>query len=250
MIFARKMMITTLGYWLLTLGVTWAEPIYKVAAETHYAPFIFIDEKGKIQGFDPDLLKAIGEKEGFKVVFQSELWDQMFEKLDKGEVDIIAAGLAESPARREKYGVSDGYAKTRRIALFSNPAFKNKTINELSGLRYVTQSGTTNVDYLKKLYGENANIQGEQTQYLQVKALMKGETDIVYDDFHVLVTYLNRYKGQLYAIEDTLVGSNWNFVILTQKSNQELLNKINSGLKAVRADGTYQRLYDKWFKQN
>ncbi|SUO94339.1 transporter substrate-binding domain-containing protein [Suttonella ornithocola] len=237
--------------WGLAVATAIADiPTYKVATEAHYAPFVFVDENSNIKGFDPDLLSAIGEKEGFKVKFSSELWDQMFKKLDNGQVQIISAGLLESPKRREKYGVSDSYAVSKRIAIFTDAKHKDKDISDLAGLRYVTQAGTTNVEYLKTLFGPDAKILGEQTQYMQIKALLKNEADVVYDDYHVLVPYLNRFKDNLYYISDNKVGSGINFVMLTQKDDLELLEKINEGLKAVKADGTYQKIYDKWFNHN
>ena len=65
--------------------------------------------------------------------------------------------------------------------------------------------------------------------------------DIPTNDYYVATAGRGRVKSLALALTEEDLG------IAVQKGNRELLAKINDGLEKILADGTYARLYRKWF---
>ncbi|MGN0709467.1 MAG: transporter substrate-binding domain-containing protein, partial [Anaerovoracaceae bacterium] len=79
------------------------EKTYKVVFEATYPPFDTTDDDGNPDGFDVDLMNAIGKAAGFKVKFTTMSFDALIPAVQAGNADIIASGMnADDPARQKK----------------------------------------------------------------------------------------------------------------------------------------------------
>ncbi|MGF7184698.1 ABC-type amino acid transport substrate-binding protein [Desulfitispora alkaliphila] len=120
------------------LGMT-----FKAAMDAAYAPFEYVNEDtGKIEGFDPDIIKAIAAEMGFEVVLVNTAWDGIIPSLTGGTVDIVISAMTITEERKQAVTFSDPYFEsTQYIAV---P--EDSEINSLEGLRgkvVGVQNGTT-----------------------------------------------------------------------------------------------------------
>ncbi len=225
-------------------------PTYLVATEASYAPYEFRGASGEIIGFDVDLLTAIGEKQGFKVQFLSRPWDGIFDTLSSGERDIVGAATEITEERKQTMDVSDPYLETRQLAVVKDSAADIKVFEDLKTKTVATQAGTT-VDILKALQGSADKVKVTNTQYLAFRDLLAGKVDAAFGEEGVMQYYVTslppEYSKEKLRVIPYVRSEKAYLGFYVKKGRTDLLNQINAGLKQVKADGTYQKIHEKWF---
>ncbi|MFD1245023.1 transporter substrate-binding domain-containing protein [Paralysiella testudinis] len=223
-------------------------PTYLVATEASYAPFEFRDENGLVIGYDIDILTAIGKNQGFKVQFINQQWDGIFNTVNNGSRDIIAAGLGINDKRKEIVDMSEPYGKSPNIVLYTDEKLNLKSVSDLKPLKIATQSDTRAVEQLKA--AGITDITTTKTLYLALKALLNNQVQAVAGDGAVLLYSLRPLSDvKYYTMNLEHAEDNKGLGFAVKKGNTELLTKINTGLANIKADGTYKQINEKWFGQ-
>ena len=76
-----------------------------------YAPFSYHDPTtGRLEGYDVDVARAVGDKLGVKVEFVETPWDSIFAALEANRFDVVANQVTVTPERQTKYDLSEPYA--------------------------------------------------------------------------------------------------------------------------------------------
>lgn len=226
-------------------------PHYIAATEPTFAPFDTVDEDGNIIGFDMDLMNAIAEDQGFTVEYKAFEFDALIPAVNAGNADMITAGMnAEDPERAKKVDFSDTYYDSGLVVLVKEDNNTIKGIDTLtSDMKIASQTGTTGADKANELkdegkVGDVIINNGFDTCILQ---LSNGDVDAVIIDKPVAENAVGKTEG-LKIVGEPLNAESYGFAVA--KGNTELLEKINAGLKNVIENGTYDKLYDKWFGGN
>lgn len=221
-------------------------PTYKVASTGKGAPMTVKDENGNLSGVDIDVIKAIGEREGFKVDFVPTDWNVLFTGLDEDKYDILISGISWSAERESKYGVSQGYFFSPASFAYIDKGNSMKTLADLKGLKV---GALANSKHEKTANNVGASkVVGGKYGFEIFTQLVQGDIDAMIHEYVVLKEYQKKYPDQkitIQSIEDES-QKEANFVIITKKSNQELLNKINSGISKLKADGTIEKITEKY----
>lgn len=223
-------------------------PTYVAVTEPTFAPFDTTDDSGKIVGFDMDLMDAIGKAQGFKVEYKALEFDALIPALNAGNGDIITAGMnAGDPERQKKVDFSNTYYDSGLVVMVKDDNNTIKGIDSLTPtMKVASQTGTTGADEVNKLknegkIGESVINNGFDTCILQ---LLNGDVDAVIIDKPVAEKAI-KAKGGMKVVGEVLNAESYGFAV--KKGNKELLHKINKGLEDIKKDGTYDKLYDKWF---
>lgn len=239
-----------------TTPVTANQVTYHVGTISSFPPFVTKDEKGKSIGFDIDILNAIGEKQDFKLDYLVSPWDGLLNMLNSGQRDIVIAGVIVTPERQTSYDFSNPYIENRWAVLAEDKSQEGKpnyaTLGQAlnSANLVAVETGSAPETELKKVLSSHPEkIKSFDTQFLAVQSMIQGKTDMVYD----LSTLLDYYKTsttangkKFYTLADTsAIPQPSAFVV--KKGNTELLNKLNKGLEQIKAEGTYDKIYKKWF---
>lgn len=220
----------------------------KVAVEAPYPPFVQLDSKGGFEGFDVDLLNEIGKREGFQIAIQVHSWDGIFDLLETNEADVIASGVFDTPERASKYSLSIPYHAETMVLVAGKDSLIN-SFNDAKGKR---------VAYVPSSLGETILLQLEGGKELDpalaktgswpvIQSVMNKSADLAIDNSSAYAYYAKQYPDQgLRAIMQD--NPAWeNVVFAVKKDNNELLTKLNNGITAVKADGTYDKIKSKWF---
>lgn len=215
---------------------------YKMAVEASGQPFTFKDESGKLTGFDVDLINAIGEKQGFKVETFAHNWDTIFETLNDDKSDIVASGVAISDERLQKMDFSEPYMDSYMAVAFISPDIKSYA--DLTHKKVGAQVGTNYGEFAKANF---ANAKEFPTMFLAYKAMLKNEADAVIDDVNMINSQNVRSGFDNVKVMKVPNTENDHFAFAIKKGRSELVNQINEGLKQVKTDGTYDKIYAKWF---
>ena len=221
--------------------------VYVVGTDAAYAPFESQNEMAEIVGFDIDVLKAVAAKGGFDLKFVNTPWEGIFNALEQGDRDLVISAVTITPERLQTMDFSAPYFDARQ--LIAVPASSKVTkFLELKKLKVGVQTGTTGDEAVTKLQGKtSANIKRFESTPLALKELEAGGLDAVVADNGVIIHYVaNNPGGKFRTVADPTFAPE-QYGIALKKGNAELLAKVNQGLAAIQADGSYAALYQKYF---
>ena len=224
---------------------------YKVGTEPTFPPFDTTDEEQNIVGLDMDLIKAIGEDQGFEVTFENMTFDGLVPALKAGNIDIIAAGMnKDDPERQKQVDFSDAYYESKLMVAVTEDNNTIKSVDDLTpDMKVAAQTGTTGATKTQELADEGkiaeaVILDGLDTAMMQ---LLNGDVQAVINDKPVTEAYMKKQPDKIKMVGEPLNAENYGFAV--QKGNTELLEKINAGLANIKEDGTFDKLVDEWFNK-
>jgi len=224
-----------------------AVKVYTVGTDAAYAPFESQNEKGEIVGFDIEVVQAIAAKGGFEVKFVNTPWEGIFNALAQGDRDLLVSAITITDERRQTMDFSDPYFDAAQLIAVKESSKVTK-FADLKKLKVGVQTGTTGDEAVTKLLGKtNTNIKRFESTPLALKELEAGGVDAVVADNGVVIHYVaNNPGGKFKTVSDKEFVPE-QYGIAVKKGNAELLGKLNDGLKAIKSDGTYDKIYAKYF---
>lgn len=219
---------------------------YRVFIEQSHPPFI-MHGGDQASGFEYEILEAIGKKEGFSLHYTPYLWAELFDALQQGKADIISAGITVTDARKSKMLFANPHFETESVLLVHKNS-NIKSFNDIIGKKIAAKKGTVQeqiIQQYQKGYGQVVDI---PTTWMSVSRTMTAQTDGAVGDFGVMQYYTKQYGSQygLELIRDPKAVKE-QLAFAVKLGNSELQGKLNSGLAKIKADGSYERIYQKWF---
>ena len=226
-----------------------AAKVVTVGTDPTYAPFEFQNEKGEIVGFDIDVLTAAAHKAGLEVKFVSTPWEGAFTALAQGDRDVLVSAVTITDERKQTMDYSDPYFEARQLIAVPAKSAVTK-LDDLKKKKIGVQTGTTGEEVVVKLQGKTStNIKRFESTPLALAELAAGGVDAVVADNGVVIHYLaNNPNAGFKSISDAGFAPEF-YGVAVKKGNTELLAQINKGLAEIKADGSYQAINDKYFKQ-
>ena len=213
-----------------------------VGADTTFPPFES-EQNGHVQGFDIDLIKAIAKAEGFNVKFKTMAFDGLIPSLQANSIDVAVAGITIKKSRMESVNFSNAYYKSGLSVLVRKDS-DIKGFDDLKGHIIATKKATSSVDYAISHGIDAKNIKQFQNIDQAYQTLVTGGADAVLFDNPVNADFKASHDN-VKIVGDLLTGEYYGIAV--SKKETDLLKKINDGLQKVTADGTYQKLFDKYF---
>jgi polar amino acid transport system substrate-binding protein len=214
-----------------------------IGSDIPYPPF----EQGKppdYTGFDVDLMDAIAQKLNVQPKWVDTAFGTIFSDQQAGKFDIVASSTTITPARSKKVTFSDPYYTADQSLMVQKGSDLQSTSDITSDTTIGVQEGTTGQDYAEKK--TDAQVQAFAAIGTVFNALQAGQVDGVINDFSVSAFALKKYP-ELDVVERIKTGESYGFPM--QKQNTALQDAVNGALKGLIADGTYQKIYEKWFTE-
>jgi polar amino acid transport system substrate-binding protein len=238
---------------LLTLGVAQAqEKTIKIGTEGAYPPFNNLTADGKLEGFDIDIAQALCDEMKVKCEFVAQDWDGIIPALQAGKFDAIIASMSITPERMEKVDFTHKYYNTPpAIAAPKDTDIKGVTKEDLAGKTIGVQASTTHFNYSSKTYTDSTIKPYPTAQEYQLD-LENGRLDAVNDDIVVISQWLDSPEGACCKLVGTITpvpeihGEGAGIAI--RKGETDLANQFNTAIDAIRANGKYKEINDKYFK--
>ena len=220
-----------------------AARVYVVGTDAAYAPFESQNEKGEIVGFSIDIVNAIAQKAGIAVKFVNTPWEGIFNALAQGDRDLLISSITITDERKQTMDFSDPYFDAHQLIAVKADS-KIARFEDLKSLKVGVQTGTTGDDAISKLQGKNStDVKRFESTPLALKELETGGIDAVVADNGVVVNYVKNNAGNRFKTVNDPAFAPEHYGIAVRKGNAELLAKLNAGLAAIRADGSYDRIY-------
>jgi polar amino acid transport system substrate-binding protein len=223
-----------------------AARVYVVGTDAAYAPFEWQNEKGEIVGFSIDLVSAIAQKAGLQVKFVNTPWEGIFNALAQGDRDLLVSSITITAERQQTMDFSAPYFDAYQLIAVKADS-KVARFDDLKAMKVGVQTGTTGDEAVSKLQGKtSANIKRFESTPLALKELEAGGVDAVVADNGVVVNYVTNNAGSKFKTVADPAFAPEQYGIPVKKGNAALLAKINEGLAAIKADGTYDRIHAKY----
>ncbi len=217
--------------------------VYAVGTDAAYAPFESQNEKGEIVGFDIDIVRAVAARSGIAVKFVNTPWEGIFNALKQGDRDLLVSSITITDEREQTMDFSDPYFDARQLIAVRADS-RVARFDDLKTLKVGVQTGTTGDEAISKLQGKNsADIKRFESTPLALKELETGGIDAVVADNGVVVNYVKNNSGNKFKTVNDPAFVPEHYGIAVKKGDAALLGKLNQGLAAIRADGTYDRIY-------
>ncbi|KDN29995.1 arginine ABC transporter substrate-binding protein [Vibrio fortis] len=223
-----------------------AQQEIKFAMEATYAPFEFMDENNQIQGFDVDLANALCEEMQAKCTFHNQAFDSLIPALKFKRYDAAISAMDITEARLKQVNFSNAYYDNS--AAFISIEGKVADQAALEGKRVGVQNGSTHQSYLlEQMTGVTAvPYSSYQDAFIDMK---NGRIDSVFGDTAVVAEWFKKQDNLTY-VGDQVTNQEYfgnGFGIAVNKSNQELVDQLNVALAAVKANGEYDEIFNKYF---
>lgn len=215
-----------------------------VCSDIPYTPFEFEDESGKLTGFDVELMGKLAPQLDLKPDFKQTTFDGIIASLNAGNCDVIMSAMTITDERKEQVAFTNGYFDSDQSLLVrKSDAGTYKTLADLKGKVIGVQSGTTGKDYAEANKPEGATIKEFESGDQIFTALTTNDVAAALQDFPV-----NAYraqKGDLSVTEKIPTGEQYG--IAAKKDATQIIAALDAALANVKADGTYDQVYNTWF---
>ncbi|MGI9097252.1 MAG: basic amino acid ABC transporter substrate-binding protein [Solirubrobacteraceae bacterium] len=213
-----------------------------------YRPFQF-EQGGKIVGFDVDMIDLVAKKLGVR----QSIVDTPFEGIQSGEdlnarkCDIAAAAMTITPEREQKIAFSAPYFDADQ-ALLVKKGSGITSLRDLKGRTLGVQSGTTGKLYAEKNAPDGVQLKDYEDLALELSSVMSGQIPAAVNDIPVLLDYVKQ-NPELEVAAQFETGEQYGFA-MKKGASQKLEQTVNDTIRQAKSDGTYDRIYKKWFGAN
>ncbi|MEE6075034.1 lysine/arginine/ornithine ABC transporter substrate-binding protein [Avibacterium paragallinarum] len=213
------------------------------AMEPSYPPFELTNEKGEIVGFDVDIANAICKEIEATCHFKSQAFDSLIPSLIKGRgFDAAISAIDITEARAKQVAFSQPYYESSAsfIAVKGKADLATaKTVGVQNGTTYQQYANAEAKQYTAKSY---ASLQDA------ILDLKNGRIDLIFGDTDVLRDMFEKNPELTFVGERVTDKRYFNngLGIAVNKSNTALVESLNKGIEAIKANGEYQKIYDKW----
>lgn len=246
-------LLTTICICLVFNGPALAGKTLKIAINPYFPPMEMKDKKGKVSGYEIDLMNAMAEAAGFQVKYVEVPWKDILSGLDKDKYDAVLASVSITEARKEKYDFSDPYFTSEQV--FVVP--KGKGEEPLKGKTIAAFKLTTGAEALRLYQKVSICFYTAEETEKAFRDLSKGFIDGVLCDSPVALDYAannKSYKDKFATISGLMPKGvqipKENYGIVVKKGNTETLDLINQALQSVRNKGLETQLKSRWIQNS
>jgi ABC-type amino acid transport substrate-binding protein len=214
-----------------------------VGSDIPYPPFEQ-GKKGSYTGFDVELMEAIGKEIEREPEFIDSSFETIFRDLAQEKFEAVMSAATITEEREKVVDFSLPYYLSEQAILVKEGS-SITGLSDLKGKVVAAQQGTTGLE-LGKEKAEASELRPYPEGPAADNALKAGTVEAVIIDAPVAKQQAEELGG-IEIVEK--VPTEETYGIAIAKGNTELLEGINEGLKMTIEDGSYAKVYEKWFKE-
>ena len=221
---------------------------FTVGFDQEFPPMGFVAEDGSYTGYDLELAEEVAKRLNLKFVAKPINWDGKDLELNSGNIDCIWNGFSMN-GREENYTFVGPYMANKQV--FVVKADSNiSTLSDLAGKTVEVQKDSSGLEALSR--EENKSLKDSFSSLVEVgdyqSAMMDLETgacDAICMDSVVAEYQIKTANKPFVLLKDTLSAEEYG--IGFKKGNTELAEKVKKTLLEMKADGTVDKITEKWF---
>lgn len=219
----------------------------KIGVFSDKNPFGYVDENGKVQGYDVYFAKRIakdllGSEDAVDFVYVEAA--SRVEYLKSAKVDITLANFTVTDERKEQVDFALPYMKVA-LGIVSPQKAKITDVNQLKGKKLIVVKGTTAETYFSKNYPDVTLVKFDEYQEAY-DALLDDRGDAFSTDNTEVLAWAKQNKGFVVGVES--LGDIDTIAPAVQKGNTELLNWLNDEIKTLAKEKFFHKDFDETLK--
>jgi len=215
----------------------------KVGIDPNLPPYIYLDDKGNVTGFEIELLREILKQQGIAYEFHPELWSINLKKLKNGEIDLHPSVMWTEP--RERILDYSTVVAWFNITLFVRQGSAVKSISDLENGTILVERDTIWHAWLVENV-PHLNLVLLDTSEEALSRLSAGEADAALMMYENGLYFQRKHKlNNIHSVGERIFE--FESRIAFPEGSDTLRSKINDGIVHARENGTYDRCYVKWF---
>jgi putative lysine transport system substrate-binding protein/putative lysine transport system permease protein len=229
-----------------------------VGMECDYAPYNWsqledtefsepITEVDYCDGYDVSIARELANSLGMELQVKAIAWDGLIPSLTNGEIDVILAGMTDTPDRRESVSFTEPYYESEMVVVVANDSeYANITsIQELSGANVVGQADTIYDEVIDQINGVN-HLTPQESFSRSVLSVNVGEADALVGELPAALgavaanpdLTIVRFEGTNGFDADTTVS------IAVRLEDDQLETDLNTALAEISEDDRVQMMAD------
>ncbi len=218
----------------------------RIATEGAWAPFNYVDESGKLSGFDVDIANALCAEMKVECEVVAQDWDGMIPALKVRKFDAIVASMSITKERLKQVDFTNPYYSGGLRFMGDKGKTLDTSRKGLKGKSIGAQRATVGGQYLEDNLADVVKVKLYDTQEAVYLDLQAGRLDGAISDELPTFDWLQSEKGQKFEYKGEAFAKDDKIGIAIRK-NDPLKQKFNRALEAIRANGTYAKINAKYF---
>jgi polar amino acid transport system substrate-binding protein len=215
--------------------------------ELNYPPFEMVNARGQPAGISVDLAEALGQYLHREVQLENIPFAGLIPALKTAKIDLVISSMTATPERAQSIAFSEPYLHTG-LCLLVNRAANLHSIDQADqpGGVVAVKQGTTGQLYART-HLRRAQVLVLEKEDAAVLEVVQGKAQVfIYDQMSVF-HHWQRHQDTTLALLKPFQEEPW--AIGLRQGNQALSTQVNAFLGAFRAEGGFQRLGDKYLKE-
>ena len=239
----------------LTAGAATAKDWTKIriGVEGAYPPFSSVTPEGKLEGFDIDIAMALCEEMGAECELVQQDWDGIIPALLAKKYDAIIASMSITEERKKKVAFTNKYYQTPAKFVRKKGSDIEIDPDSMKGKTVGVQRATTHDNFISGEFGDAVDIKRYATQDEAYMDAVAGRVDLLLADS---VAIDDGFLKSDAGADFEFVGPGYNDPkyfgegagIAVRKGDEDLVEKLNAAIDAIRASGKYKEIQDKYFE--
>ncbi len=238
----KKPILLLAGLALVFSSLAHAEPL-RIATEGAYPPFNMKSASGELGGFDVEIAKALCAEMKRECTIVDQDWDGIIPGLVNNKYDAIIASMSITPERKETIDFTDHYY-SNYIGIIA-PTKSALKVDDLASKTVGAQRSTVAAQWSEDKYGRRGDVRLYDTQTAAYADLEAGRIDALVSDFLPASDWLKDKAD--YAFIGPKIDIDDKIGVGIRKGEEDLKQAINAAIKAIRANGVYQKINAKYF---
>ena len=219
-----------------------AQDALRVVTDATFPPMEFV-QNGKRTGFDIELTEAVAAAMGRKIEWIDIDFKGLIPALVSKRADLAMSAIYITDERKKVVDFSDPYFAGGLVVLTSKSG-PIKSLKDLDGKKVSVQVGTKSVAYLKDNFPKVERVEVEKNQ--EMFSLVEiGRADAAVTGKPAAKIFAQA-KPALHVLTEQLTTEDYGIAV--RKDAPEIRDAVNAALKKIKADGTYDKLVNKWFE--
>ena len=219
----------------------------RIGVEGAYPPFSAVNEDGKLVGFDIDIARALCAELKSDCELVQQDWDGIIPALLAKKYDAIIASMSDTEERRKKVGFSNHYYKDGAKFVRKKGSNIRVSYNGLADKKVGVQRATVTDTFITEKF-PGVEVKRYDTLENAHLDLMQGRLDLVLADQFVQQDWADK-NTDFETTGHTYTNAEYfgNISIAVRKEDTELRDKLNAAILAIRENGKYKEINDRYF---
>ncbi|EOS57638.1 cystine transport system substrate-binding protein [Paenibacillus barengoltzii J12] len=222
--------------------------VIKVGLMGTYAPYNFLNDNKEIDGFDADIAKEVAKRLGVKVEFAPQEFSGLIPSLQAGKIDAIISQVTITDERKQQIDFTQPYITNQVKIIVKEDNNSITKLEDFKGKNIGVGLGTNDESYLRNdvlPQVGNFEIKTYDDVITSLQDLNAGRIDATINNLYALKPIVDKNGYKIKAVGDAIKSDQAGIAI--RKNNPEFLAALDQALTDMKADGTYNTIFQKWF---